>query len=254
MERRDFLATLAAPVALLPFYPGVEAPADVAIVAPPTVGAVEEPPLFFYVSTEETQGGEELLDEIVTSPTEIEYRRKNCYVGGEGTRYRRVRFVSLNREDRFAVCATAWSAGIPDFRVFDHSKPEHRAAFIAYHEAKKTMAPPSSLLDVPAVIENHSSEWTQDSFPLSRPDAMKKAAYLNERSILNGWIEQRPEWYVVVELGTPISRAFCDIDFDRNGFGVLKRERQWPLRLMRPTAEEMARFPVAAELLAKVRH
>jgi hypothetical protein len=233
------------PVSVLSSPPEIEPPPDTAVVAQPTG---HEPPTFFYVTMETTRGSDVMIrDRILRSPEDVRRQRRSDH-GTEGTRIRRVRFVPLARDKRFAVCQSNWCPRHPDSRVAEWGTPGYEAAEKAWFEGWKTMPRPRSLLDFPPALNRGQSGWTQDTFPLDRAEALDLAAQSNLTGIREA-VEEHDymttiDWHVVVELGRPIPYAFLLMDFDYNGIGVMTREYQWPLRLVRPSEEEVARFPL----------
>lgn len=100
---------------------------------------------------------------------------------------------------------------------------------------------PRHLLDVPDVLVVGMTEQTADEPEYTdRVRAMREAAACNREQFVEGEVPE--DWCIVVEVGEPIEQvAYADLDFSGE-IGVEQRATFRPVRLVRPTEEEIAQY------------
>jgi hypothetical protein len=55
--------------------------------------------------------------------------------------------------------------------------------------------------------------------------------------------EDNLDWYVLVEIGKPLCTPLIGITLSANGIGEMDTNQSFPVRLVRPTADELAAYP-----------
>lgn len=209
MERRQFLAALAAPVALpcvaLSGMAQEPNPEGVEPVASPTTP--DDPATYFYQEWETDNAGD-------LYPMNIRHDsgpRKKFRFGDEEAEIREVRFIPLESERRFMLADV----------VFESDDM------------------PSSLVD--SWPSEDDGEWyLREGYLKTRAEAFAKCAKYNENEGLN-------HWCVVIELGQPCPSSLVCVELGPHGVGVVDQKMQWPCRIVKPTEAEIAAHPIPAE-------
>jgi hypothetical protein len=226
--RRSFLAALSATpaVALLPR--GAAAVTD-SPPAPPDPG----PLTYFYCQEQKCSDG--TFGRWSIHGDEASASRYNF---AQET-YKRFEFQPMAAECRFRMVEGEWR---PDFpQDFGDRNPESEAAWLAACESVRFPAHPLDILD--GGLDLHHEFWHRDDELFTRDDGLEAVAEFNraaieamEEDIHNNW------WAYLLELGESLGMPLATVTLAANGVGGEERHAEFPVRLVRPTPEEIARF------------
>ena len=164
------------------------------------------------------------------------------------SKVKRYEFVPLAADRRFRVFLTEWRS---NFKIDQEVRKSNEARFYhAWGEADAKHGLPKSLLSIPQGFA-HNYEWHYlDKEIVTREEGFAEVARLNANESASAeWPQVRcREWYVLAELGEPLKMPLTAIELAPNGVGSEVRHIEIPLRLVLPTADELARYPFTAKL------
>ncbi len=251
MERRDFLAALAAP-ALVPA--GLSASTlQLARLKTPVVPELG-PESYFWVEREYYEGELHAV-RIIGNDEQVKNHRKLKYIENRArskswkTRISRVRFSPLKCEKRFLLARADWHRDWgPSYN--QPRGPVLQAEIDAYWSAAGDFANPVSLLDVPHE-QGDNELYVSNSDWLTRENAFSKAAEYNAESASKHLEEHGYtygcHWWTVVEFGRPVAKPLVHLSIEC-GIGEMRSNIEYPVRLVEPTEAEKARYPFKAVL------
>lgn len=177
--------------------------------------------------------------------------------GGQRKTTRR-RFLPLGAAARFIVVTLEWEHTIGNYpesykaRGFD----ERQQAFDRMYVAAKSrdLPEPESFVAVPpGLVQTTEHDW--NACPrLTREAALHAAAEANRETwnaMEAGDDFEGMYWNVVVELGEPCEAApgVIRVEFAESGVGVMTENRDIPVRVVIPTAAELARYAIGCEVV-----
>lgn len=151
---------------------------------------------------------------------------------------KRIDFVPAATKDRFVVVGMKWCHAEPpepdeeDLRPFSRG---HR--WLIDRMEEEGLDRPPSLVAVPPFLMADRGEWCFQGLFQTREQALADTAEHNAE--LDYW-----DWWAIAEIGAPITDSVCTFEITESGIGVVDSSVQYPVRLVLPAAEELARFPV----------
>lgn len=157
---------------------------------------------------------------------------------------KKIDFVPVDTENRYVIVTTVWCpVSPPDFEGAEDKDCYSRYYnwFRKHVEGRLEHLPrPTSLVDVPACIIDPGSTWDRGGIFKSRDEALAYAAEQNAK------LDYR-DWFVIAEIGAPVEQSYCEVILSPDtSIGTVENVTRWPIRLVLPTDEELARFPVPA--------
>lgn len=112
-----------------------------------------------------------------------------------------------------------------------------------------------SLLDRPRDLKAGAEWFYPAGFKMSREEALEDAAETNLETLRDFHAKRNEDWLqwaVVVEIGSLDIASLWSGDITRGSrTGKLETHQEYAMRLVDPTDEERARYPVPSELLTK---
>jgi hypothetical protein len=169
-------------------------------------------------------------------------------------KYRFVRrlFEPLGAAERFRVVCSDWHIrDRKDARRFIQLSQEEQVRECQTEaEEFARRGDPASLIELPPGLDCNC-ELTDDDPLLTREAGLAEVAEINARSIAE-WpntlgFGKQPDWAMLIELGEPIGSGCISPDIEANGIGCETRTLDWPIRVVRPTDEELARYAIEWE-------
>lgn len=256
-SRREFIATAAA-ASLLPLIPGTAKPIPTPQPVPGTIPLwlVEHPAEQAWEAIDGHYPSRLLAEQSIEKrgrSKEQTIRQVACPSSGRVFRVVSVRWARYEDElDTLALHKT-------NHRLFPFAEFPERLRDVMTEtglpearvlaDVEKCLAagrdwaprPPRHLLDLPDVIMIGMTEQsTEDGDYACRQEAMQHAADLNREQLEAGEIPE--EWHFVLEIGEPIEKVgFADYTFSGE-IGVENRSTYRPVRVVRPTADEIAQY------------
>ena len=115
------------------------------------------------------------------------------------------------------------------------------------YEARKELRPVESLVDVFDGIAGYC-EWTDDS---DMAEVYDRAAGLAAVATMNGELldADNRDWRVLVEIGKRVCKPLISMTLCANGVGTIGEHGDQPIRLVRPTSEELAAYPLPERIV-----
>jgi hypothetical protein len=173
----------------------------------------------------------ELLDRLMTE--------------GDRIKTKRYRFEPLDSPARFDVAVAEWEPprerALP--KNFRKLSDEQRDAYLreeAIAARERAIDPPTSLVAFPPKKDFYS-EMAEGPL-LTRAESLTEVARLNRKQFESGNFEE--EWYVAVEVGVRPASGLVTISMSYNGMGGASVYGDRPVRLVMPTAAELAKYAV----------
>jgi hypothetical protein len=178
-------------------------------------------PTHYFVHTDKDDDGREL--DISIEPTLAEafgsiYNRKGRH------KLKRREFRPHNRETRFRVHLASWP--------FSHD------------DSAQPFRLPEHPLDLPdwKGIRIDTDEFYGLGALFKREDGLTEVARLNRDALEeHGGDVAGEDWFLLIELGRKL-RTLVYIDIHANGIGEESRSVNFPIRLVVPTADEVAKY------------
>lgn len=164
-------------------------------------------------------------------------------------RYEMHPFIPMAADARFFVLEIEWDLASCSHLTMRRVRDVRRGDkfWDLWAEAREEMPLPTSLIDLLPGISGMASYTDEgDCGPLTRADALKEAARLNDELLDDGY-KLGMAWNVVVELGEQPLPPDLNVELEANGIGSWEYTAKRPIRLVRPTADELALYPVAFE-------
>ncbi|HEY5314401.1 MAG TPA: hypothetical protein VIK18_17845 [Pirellulales bacterium] len=258
-SRREFLTALAVPAVA-----GIAGQPDGQSIVPssgkPTEAASQVDPSqavaasIYLVDMLRLDSGEVVPDRITmsrsTSPE---------YAGGEPRLVRWYTFEPLSCDARFRVFTTAWRPNAHLSRYLTRYGAIHERcgglrfrnwqdALKAIDEARASYPTPASVLDVPPQLDDEGG-YCDGGHLLTRADALAAIAGANSRTIeasggVAGCLDK--PWRIGIELGETDcwAKAMLRVTGMGIGDGYELQDGCSPIRLLRPTGGELARYAI----------
>lgn len=163
-------------------------------------------------------------------------------------RVRRAAFVPLDTAERFIVFQSPYSVcfSLREAVGMLNSKIRHsKRALAGYVKRLEAMPLPTSLLSVSPHRVLYGEEQTERE-PITREAAIALAAELNGAVVRkHGATLKGPGqvWATIFEVGRPFP-GLVAASMDEGSIGTLWRSSHFPIRLVEPTEEEQARYPI----------
>ncbi len=156
---------------------------------------------------------------------------------------RRMRFVPLKSAARFILVDVSWT--VPHPFVMGESEEEREARDEQWRQARSVLPGPAHALDIPVEFEaSPSGPECDEDIPRTREQAFADAARLNAAAPHDD--NERATWWVVFELGEPLENVNVALRTINPGRGEIERTVTQPMRIVTPTAAEVAKFAVSA--------
>jgi hypothetical protein len=163
-------------------------------------------------------------------------------------RVHRAAFVPLKTAKRFIVFQSPYSVRFSlreAVGLLRSTIPHSKRALAAYVKRLEAMPLPTSLLSVSPHRVLFGEEQIQRE-PTTRGEAIELAAELNANAVRkHGAAIKGPEqvWATIFELGRPFP-GLVAASMDEGSIGTLWRSSHCPIRVVEPTEEEQARYPI----------
>jgi hypothetical protein len=102
---------------------------------------------------------------------------------------------------------------------------------------------PEHALDIPTALDVDSEGWNDPDELFSRDDALALIAEQNRKlSDQTSGPERARFWNVCVQVGKPFRQSLWSISVEDGETGTERRTIERPVRLVRPTADEIAKY------------
>jgi len=195
----------------------------------------------FYAAIDEDTEGREVIQRLTANPAFADDPIRPA------KRVERLPFTPSAHSRRFWLVEFDWAPRFPRLEGLN-PRQKHEAEQRWLRESE-TMAPPASLVDVPPHVGCMNEFYAvPDEGPLERSVAMLAAAERNAKAQLRWETDgECRRWTALVEEGAITATPLGSIFLEENGLGVLQVDSTSIIRLVRPTADELARFPIPAE-------
>ncbi len=237
LSRRSFVATATAAVAspLLPVASARTVASDPAASLVPVPQAAQQPPSFGYLTYLEYSDGE--------APFAFSGKPNRSDRVFHASRVERFRFVPLDTPKRYEVVCAKWYEKFGcEWDWMDRSR---RGKDFLTCDPQPELCPglPTSLVQLPAVL-GFGCEL-KDCESVGRADGFMTVAEYN-RDALRDDPEDIRDWWVLVELGEPPAEVdYAHYSIDKQGVGAVTRSIHAPVRVVIPTADELAQYAIA---------
>jgi hypothetical protein len=165
------------------------------------------------------------------------------FISHSGNRVVRRNFIPLADAKRFHLIMCVWA---------DHNDTEED--YRTWLKLQAVRPAPTSLVAIPASgsIEPDESEYPSDTPDLvlrTREAALSEAARRNAIALAEGETGNAgdfPRWWAVVEVSDMIQRGDTTVDLSPTGIGIQEHAKFRVMRLVEPTEEELAAYPLPA--------
>jgi len=227
MDRRTFVATSAA--------------AGAATALPALAGSrqakypIPAPSNDYCVNVKE-HGPDRIYPTLAEAKESLSYRH-------DKPRFEMRPFEPLDNPIRFRVIRVEWELPSPHELGLGHlADARFHRLYEIRREATDEMLPyVNSLIDVFHGIAGHDEFWDDDA-----PEVYDRATGLAVVAERNAAVldEDNLDWHVLIEIGKPLSLPLNTITLCANGIGTFDEMQTYPVRLVRPTASELASYPL----------